>query len=349
MDDEMVTTPNSDVAYSKQYYPWLDWAKVVGIFLVIYDHGGQSGDLLPYIKSFLMPMFFIVSGILYRPLSLKETLQKDLHTLVIPYLLLNLICWLPSVVLYLLRGTFSFSFAWSCIGGTLLGLGYNTAGFTPISTPCWFIYTLFLARLVLSLLPEKNLRNMTIVSVASIAGTLLLHHFEIDLLVPLDSALIALPFMCLGYLSRTIIIRLIEKNDITIISSILLLVAVWYIATINNGSVDLNTCNTGYNIALYYVAAICGSLVFFKLNFAASKLLKPFTGGVKNLSKCTLIIVALNLSVISLCHKYLLWPLHIDTAGGIGGFFAAVVEFIIFIPICLALKRWFPVLIGKRN
>lgn len=55
---------------------WLDYAKVIGAFLMIYGHGNLCGDLRNYAYSFHMPMFFLISGMLYKPLSLRDTLTR---------------------------------------------------------------------------------------------------------------------------------------------------------------------------------------------------------------------------------------------------------------------------------
>ena len=55
---------------------WLDYAKVIGVLLMIYVHGNLCGDLRNYAYSFHMPMFFLISGMLYKPLSLRDTLTR---------------------------------------------------------------------------------------------------------------------------------------------------------------------------------------------------------------------------------------------------------------------------------
>lgn len=52
---------------SQRYY-WLDWAKVIGLYLMVLGHTG--GGLFfwgKWLYSFHMPLFFIISGILAPP------------------------------------------------------------------------------------------------------------------------------------------------------------------------------------------------------------------------------------------------------------------------------------------
>ena len=118
---------------------WLDYAKVIGVFLMIYGHGNLCGDLRNYVYSFLMPMFFLISGMLYKPLSFRDILRKNWMGLMVPYLLLNIICYLPQLLTMLWHGTFTFDKVYYSWGSVLLGLCYKTMGFVPISTPCRFI------------------------------------------------------------------------------------------------------------------------------------------------------------------------------------------------------------------
>ena len=64
----------------------IDVLKGIGILCVIIGHLG----ILPswgvqFIYSFHMPLFFIVSGYLYKPRGIKESLIKDFKHLMIPY------------------------------------------------------------------------------------------------------------------------------------------------------------------------------------------------------------------------------------------------------------------------
>ena len=76
---------------------WIDYAKVIGIFLVIFAHlytseGTSSENVVrTYIYGFHMPFFFLISGCLYkvREGGLKQALLLNIKKLLIPYLCLN--------------------------------------------------------------------------------------------------------------------------------------------------------------------------------------------------------------------------------------------------------------------
>ncbi len=63
----------------------LDVLKGIGIFLMVFDHVGWGNVCHTYIQSFHMPLFFIVSGYLWRERTAKETFQKRFRSLMVPY------------------------------------------------------------------------------------------------------------------------------------------------------------------------------------------------------------------------------------------------------------------------
>ena len=55
---------------NKPYYTWIDLAKVIGIFLVIYGHGNLANQhIKEFIYTFHMPLFFVLSGLIYNPIT----------------------------------------------------------------------------------------------------------------------------------------------------------------------------------------------------------------------------------------------------------------------------------------
>lgn len=79
---------------------WIDVIKGIGILLTIFYHclgGGTLGRFLPklqtVIASFHMPLFFFVSGYLYRKKPAKDFFFSKMTALVIPYVLVQFINW----------------------------------------------------------------------------------------------------------------------------------------------------------------------------------------------------------------------------------------------------------------
>lgn len=79
---------------------WIDLCKGLGIFLVVIGHTSIaqiSQTLYDWIYSFHMPMFYMLSGMVFNPAkynSFRTYLQRRVKTLVIPFFILNTILYL---------------------------------------------------------------------------------------------------------------------------------------------------------------------------------------------------------------------------------------------------------------
>ena len=61
---------------------WVDYAKVICIYLMIACHAGQKGLILDMTYQFHMPAFFIISGMLYR----QKGFRKEILSFGVPIL-----------------------------------------------------------------------------------------------------------------------------------------------------------------------------------------------------------------------------------------------------------------------
>ncbi|MGN0235339.1 MAG: acyltransferase family protein [Paludibacteraceae bacterium] len=78
---------------------WIDIAKGIGIFLVVYGHAA-SGEIIRYIYGFHMPLFFFLSGLCcsINKYTFREFVHSRFYSLVVPYFffyLLTYFLWLP--------------------------------------------------------------------------------------------------------------------------------------------------------------------------------------------------------------------------------------------------------------
>ena len=85
---------------------WIDAAKVVGILLMILGHCKYVGAV-PYlcmaIYSFHMPLFFIISGMFLKPLSIKEGFVKYTYAYIKPYAVLCAIMFVITLCLFIFQ------------------------------------------------------------------------------------------------------------------------------------------------------------------------------------------------------------------------------------------------------
>lgn len=128
----------------KTYYPWIDWAKFFGIYLVIIGHGWLlDSNWKLFLYSFHMPFFFLLSGLLFKFRPFPQLLKNDWHRLIVPYLLMNLFFLLRTIIRPLVSETLTLEYVCSRVGAIILGSGYPTHGFIPVCDTCWFIVALF--------------------------------------------------------------------------------------------------------------------------------------------------------------------------------------------------------------
>ncbi|HON53348.1 MAG TPA: acyltransferase family protein [Bacteroidales bacterium] len=66
---------------------WIDYAKVIGIYLVVLGHLPIPEQGSVYIYSFHMPLFFFISGFLSKTnnITFRQFILKKIRTLIIPY------------------------------------------------------------------------------------------------------------------------------------------------------------------------------------------------------------------------------------------------------------------------
>lgn len=69
---------------------WVDYLKVFGITLVVLGH--FASPLRAWIFTFHMPLWFMISGFLYKPRTGAEELVKVWRSLLIPYWVYGVIC-----------------------------------------------------------------------------------------------------------------------------------------------------------------------------------------------------------------------------------------------------------------
>lgn len=253
---------------SKAHIMWIDWAKIIGIFLVTLGHGGLVGEEFKnFIYSFHMPLFFVISGYLYYQRSFVETFKRGLKTLIIPYLLINLILLIYFSVLWIAKGMFSIEVVLSRVIPVFLGLGYSTETLFPMSGPCWFIIVIFFIQLLVSI-NSSRLYHIALM-IFSIVLFYLLSYLDIDTLVPIDSTMMAIPFFIIAVKFKSLYNKSLSIYWVAVLFGLLLLL------NIANGRVDINTCNYGSNLIFFYVSGFIGSVLIFQL----SKMLKPVNMG----------------------------------------------------------------------
>ena len=186
----------------RQRIEYIDTVRGIGILLMVMGHIGFGGLFDKYIHAFHMPMFFVISGFLYRDSdrSTGPIIARRAKALLIPYLVygaLNYVIWLA-----LNRG-----------GGVplltpLRSLFFtNTDNYMPIAGALWFLTCLFITESAFLVL-RRALRSTgvlaAVIGVIGILGLFIKELLGFRLPYGLDTAMTALALYFAGYLLNTL-------------------------------------------------------------------------------------------------------------------------------------------------
>ena len=192
---------------------WIDWVKAFCMTVVVFCHLPQQEDTfhLQYLASVILSSFFFVSGYLKKPLaSQKESLKKYGYSLLIPYLIYNVIYypyWLAKF--YIEHGSISMTDSLKPIIGTLL-LQFNSDFSCELNGVTWFLPALFLMHWITDICHRHHCGKaiMLILTVISIIlyGANKYHHFAPY--ITFHGFVRSIGFFFMGYLFR-------QKNIMT--------------------------------------------------------------------------------------------------------------------------------------
>lgn len=333
----------------KNHYYWIDYAKTIGLLLMILGHGNMVNDeFCHYIYSFHMPLFFIISGLLTRTPNgggIITSIQKNFMALMVPYFCMNIFCLLFFLFVEYFQGELDFNVLKSHIWAILLGVGYNVNSIKPVCTAMWFFYALFIIKLLYNVFPKNRFSKVIQVAICFVIVKILaLYH--IDTYVPLDSAIMAYPFFIVGAESKHFFSRKIKISLHSFFVILLILSATYFISSYN-GRCDIDTMRYGKFYSLFLCTGICTSFAILAVCSCLNMQLVGIKVFFKNICNGAPLIVGLNLLAINAFKTGLL---HIVKQwSSVYGIALGIVIILAFYPIIIFTKKRFPILIGFRK
>ena len=187
---------------TKERIDWIDYAKALGVFLVIMGHTYKGYSFIGWIYSFHMPLFFFLSGITLKieQISCKEFLKKRVKSLLIPYILYSIVYIMLEVIKSGLNGNMDETIKYFLRDAFWIRGQQATIGL-------WFLPLLFLVE-VLLMVVYKGIRskNLRAASVLFITAMGFLYADKIGKALPwgLDAALVVIFFLYAGYVFKQI-------------------------------------------------------------------------------------------------------------------------------------------------
>lgn len=319
---------------------WLDWMKVIGIWLIIYGHFFSICN--NYVYVFNVPLFFIISGFLFkREISDKVFWKKTWYNLVIPLLIICTVNYLIGGGINLLSGKLSttdtpirFSLKMLCgIHGPLGAL--------------WYVYTLIIIRTIFHFINKIHLLLILLfvfLSFAYIINNYDVYIFGIQMYKSpwaISSVFVSYPFFFIGYYLRKWKKRICNyKADHYTPIWILLNIFLIFFCGHNHNCVLLYMCGYGDNIVLFLVGGIAGGAAIYFI----SKLLETLHYQYMiDISIGTILILGFHQQFISIFK-------HLFEQRTIYDTIFSVIILLLFVPVIKLCRSHLPILLGKyRN
>lgn len=322
---------------------WIDQARGLSIFMVVYGHNFPSVE--PYIYSFHVPLFFFIAGMFHPKKVDGAVVKRRAKMILIPYFF-----WAISLFLF-----------WFFVGrkfgksddlnlspiDNLIGVFYAQGGqqFMDWGIPLWFlpcIFMVFLLFTVVQKIPNAKLSGLTMAALIMI-GYVWPKVVEINLPWSIDVAMVALSFYYFGNISREKIFSL-EKTALylwLVVLFVIHLVSFYY----NTTKIDMYRAIYGKEV-LFFISGITGAM-FYVLLFKTF----PIFRFLEYIGKHTIVILATHLRALTVIKLGLMFILgttvfHFSEPER---FFLAIGQILIIIPLIWLVNRFAPLLDGKAS
>ena len=327
--------------FDKKRIPWIDWSKVIAIYFVVLGHFVTKSNttniiFVHWIYSFHMPFFFFISGYLFRIKEKRfvDLLKRVFHSLIIPYIGLNLLANIFLIPTWILSGQ----------GWNDQLFYFLTADGRGQPGPTWFLIALSWVWMMSWMVIKFKKSVQYIILVLSI---IFAYSFPFHPWLRADVAITALPFFMTGYYlrSRNLLIQFNQGGGCFIIFFTLSIIGVYF----NNG-VNIYSREFGSFPLLYYPLAFIGigqliafSMLLNKLRFKVIEILSTGTIAIMGLHGVE------NLYFTTLVRRMFL----VDIQAYMGIPIVYVIECLIIMAISyfviILLSKWTPWVIGNRK
>ena len=334
----------------KERINWIDWAKALAVCSVVFCHLPQSQEWFyyRYLQALTMVVFFFISGYLKK--DDKENWRKYIQSLIIPYILYNIIVY-PYWILkfYLNNGAMpDFFQAMKPILGALL-LEHENSFCEPLNGPLWYLPAILMMHIIIDLCRKTKHQHWVMITLCAISFILYTANkfwYFAPNLTPMG-LMRNLPYYYLGYLFGQY--HLFRETNIKkdIIGSIICLSA-----SILLFACHLEAFHAGqhmFHIVLFYPTNV---LFLFGVLYGCKILNGIQFSMVTNISIGTLVIVGLHIVAVTIVNYALSYFHFFDSIicyQWYEALPAALIIVAILYPIILISLKRIPILVGKKQ
>lgn len=326
---------------------WVDYAKSIGIFLVVLAHTMLYEPLQNWIYVFHMPLFFFLSGYLFsfkRHSDLSSFVKLRFRNLIIPYISFNVITYLIwlLVLRHVGHGSSIGISWWEPITNALLGNGKQMVHDVPL----WFLLCLFIVEISYYLFYHANKNKIIITIFFFIIGGTIYAFCPIRLPFSLGTACVAMVFYSIGQFACNDNKIMKKKKTTLFLVSLILTIVIAHV----NGRINMHVNYYG-NYLLFFVGAIAGISIIIYICQWLSNLGKNRL--IETISRNTITICGIHLTVFALVKGVMVYLLSIQPDalkdGIIGNAIFAMICFSLSLIIAVVIDRFFPFIIGRQR
>ena len=207
---------------------YIDTAKAIGICLVILGHAAIPIELETFICSFHMPLFFLLTGLTFKPCEAKLFFKKRVVSLIIPYVFFSILFVIKDLILYcVLQDKTPESIIKECFGVFCAMSRQSDYSIKPLwFLPCIFVCEALLFASIKLLKNNKPLILLTSVLLCFLSF-FITEKFYLHFPWYIDVAAVSIIFMAVGYVFKDKINAVITNLNVvkTLILGVIALLA----------------------------------------------------------------------------------------------------------------------------
>lgn len=317
---------------------WIDQARGLAMFLVVYGHNFPNME--KYIYSFHMPLFLCISGFFLTSFIDFSDIKERFVKIMIPYFIWSLVLF--TFWIFLGKNFGESSKLNLSVLKNFEGIFYAQGGqrYMDWGIPMWFLPNIFMAYIFYYLsIRISSKYSVFMILIFSMIGFLYSKIIHIPLPWSINVASISALFLLIGNRIYPIL-KSINKKYALIIMFITFCIN--YLFFDLNIKIDMYRSIFGTEF-LFLLNGISGSifiLCFFKV-FPHFKFLEI-------LGKFTIVLLALQLLAMTIIKGFLYFILDIKVFefNELEKFYFAIIQVILILPIGLIVNKYFPLLNG---
>lgn len=258
-------------------YEYIDIAKGIGILLVVWAHIMVVGTSHKVIYAFHMPLFFLISGMLFRRdkySSFLSFLKRRAKRLLIPFAIYSIATWIIWAFFRFFRHDNIISYLDPLLQ-TIIAKG--SGAYMVHNSALWFIPCLFATEIVYFIISKQNAIFKLIISVGCATLSFVLGHYFADdwwFLLPwnFDAALIGVLFYCIGnvfalHVGNSNLIEYSKTNKGKIIVLLIVSSSILYWSAMEFGECSMGSSSYQCNGGIFVIRALigCTTCILFSL------------------------------------------------------------------------------------